>query len=165
MSELRPLSTSVAHITRQSFAKKFVALARILEYWPDIIGKDYAARAQPLKLSYRKPKTKDDKPSATLHIMAEPADATALHYQSGLILERINHVFGDSWVNKVKFEPLVLGQNNPFLQEFTPSRDVPPLNEAQKSSLKTVLDEISDPELRLRLEKLGEGVLRKQHLK
>ena len=162
MSDLKPLSHSVANITRQSFAKKFVALSRILEHWPDIIGKEFASIAQPQKLSYRKPKTKDDKPEATLHIMANPADATSLHYQSGLILERINQIFGDKWVTKVKFEPLSPSSASlnaaPIFRATTPK----PLNADAQMRLNDVLQDISDPELRLRLEKLGQGVLRKQ---
>lgn len=162
MSDLKPLSHSVAAITRQSFAKKFVALSRILEHWPDIIGKDFASIAQPQKLSYRKPRTKDDKPEATLHIMAAPADATMLHYQSDLILERINQIFGDRWVTKVKFEPLS-SQASSFLSPSTVTKDMgKPLSAEAQNRLNDVLRDISDPDLRLRLEKLGQGVLRKQ---
>jgi hypothetical protein len=158
MSDLKPLSVSVAAITRQSFAKKFVAIARILEHWPAIIGKEFASIAQPQKLSYRKPKTKDERPSATLHIMATPSDATTLHYQSDLILERINQIFGDKWITKIKFEPMVAGNSSLNSSSLT----VKPLSVEAKNRLNDVLDDISDPELRLRLEKLGEGVLRKQ---
>ena len=158
MSDLKPLSHGVANITRQSFAKKFVALSRILEHWPDIIGKEFASIAQPQKLSYRKPKTKDDKPEATLHIMANPADATSLHYQTDLILERINQIFGDRWITKVKFEA-ISGITEPLTPLRKPAK---PLNPAAQMRLNEVLEDISDPELRLRLEKLGQGVLRKQ---
>lgn len=162
MSDLKPLSHSVANITRQSFAKKFVALSRILEHWPDIIGTDFAAIAQPQKLSYRKPKTKDDKPEATLHIMVSPADATSLHYQTDLILERINQIFGDRWVTKIKFEPV--SGTTALNVDMRPRMPTPPkpLAPQAQDRLNDVLRDISDPEIRLRLEKLGQGVLRKQ---
>jgi hypothetical protein len=162
MSDLKPLSHGVANITRQSFAKKFVALSRILEHWPDIIGKEFASIAQPQKLSYRKPKTKDDKPEATLHIMANPSDATSLHYQSDLILERINQIFGDRWVTKVKFEAVSSHVSPLSLDRPMSSIPPKPLSPAAQMRLNDVLEDISDPELRLRLEKLGQGVLRKQ---
>jgi hypothetical protein len=161
MSYLRPLSESVSAITRQSFAKKFVALSRILEYWTDIVGADYASITQPQKLSYRKPKTKDEKPHAILHIMADPSDAASLHYQSDLILERLNQIFGDKWITKIKFEPMTESSVSGFAGDTYVKKTPIPLTPEAENQLNSILNDISDPELRLRLEKLGQGVLRK----
>ena len=161
MSDLRPLSVSVAYITRRSFAKKFVALSRILEFWSDIIGTEFANIAQPIKLSYRKGKTKDNKPSATLHIAAAPSDSAILHYQTDLILARINQIFGDEFVSKIKFEPLNDTSHSGFIREEPYKKPHGSLPEPAQNRLNDTLSDISDPDLRLRLEKLGQGVLRK----
>lgn len=161
MSDLRPLSVSVASITRRSFAKKFVALSRILEFWSDIIGADFASMAEPIKLSYRKGKTKEDKPSVTLHIAASPADSAILHYQTDLIIARINQIFGDEWVSKIKFEPLNDTSHSGFTPEKPYKKNNNTLSVSAQNRLNQSLSDISDPELRIRLEKLGQGVLRK----
>ncbi|HBH26165.1 MAG TPA: hypothetical protein DDX54_02030, partial [Rhodospirillaceae bacterium] len=99
---MRPLSYSAGRVTAKICSRKFVALGRVLRHWEDIVGADLAAKAQPVRLTYRRTKGKD-KPTATLHIATTPAQSTALHYQSGVILERINQVFGERWIARLAF--------------------------------------------------------------
>lgn len=156
MSDLRPISDSVARLTKGTFSRKFVSLGRILTSWPEIVGEDLAGRSQPVKLHYRKPKSAADKPQASLDIAVSSADATLLHYQKDLILERINQIFGERWVHSIRFVHVAANTDD----DWTP----PPraLTEEETSRLNLSLEAVDDPEIRKRLEKLGQGVLRKR---
>lgn len=157
MSTLRPLSDSVASLTKGTFARKFISLGRILSSWNDIVGPDIAARAQPAKLQYRKPKTGQEKPEASLHIAVSSADAALLHYQKDLILERINQIFGDRWITAIRFVHVAANETGGFEEQAGP------LSKTDEESLARTLAGVEDHEIRKRLEKLGQGVLRKRN--
>jgi len=157
MSDLRPLSTSISKLTSLTFSKKFVALGRVLNNWNDIIGSEMAVKAQPVKIHYRKPKDKGDKPEATLEIAATSADASLLHYQKDLIIARINQIFGDSWITAIRFVHIAAnidGFNVPIYQK--------PLNQPALNNLKYQLSGIDDEDIRNSLEKLGQSILKKE---
>lgn len=156
MYGLKPISDSVSKLTKETFSRKFVSLARILTQWDDVVGADMAGKCQPVKLHYRKPKSANEKPQATLDIAVSSADATVLHYQKDLILERINQLFGDKWVTGVKFVHI------PFNSKKTENAPKPRLpSEEDIMNLKTSLDYIDDEDIKKRLERLGQGILRK----
>ncbi|MFA7276057.1 MAG: DciA family protein [Pseudobdellovibrionaceae bacterium] len=156
MSDLRPLSSSISALTAQTFARKFVALGRILNQWNDIVGPELASKCQPVKINYRKPKNKGDKPQATLDIAASSADATFLHYQKGLILAKINQLFGDDWISGIRFVHVAV--NAP---DVTVNKAISAPNKEEITRVSEILGDVDDLELRNRLEKLGQSVLRK----
>lgn len=150
---MRPLSTSVPALLGKAFERKYIALGRIVTCWKEIIGEEYAERAQPAKIRYVKPRNPKEKPSATLEIAASSADCAVLVYRKDLILQRINHIFGDSWVNDIKLvhvEPK---------QKIKPSKRTKLLTEDEKNHLSQLLDGVDDPELKERLSRLGQSIL------
>ncbi len=158
MSDLKPMSDSVARLTRESFARKFVSLSRILTQWNDIVGNEMAGKAQPVKLHYRKPKAANEKPQATLDIAVSSADATVLHYQKDLILERINHLFGEKWITGIKFVHMdVVSGKAARKAAKAPAPRMPSAEDL--NNLRTSLDYINDEDIKKRLERLGQGVL------
>lgn len=159
MSDLRPLSATISQLTSATFSKKFVSLGRILNLWDDIVGSEMAVKAQPAKIHYRKPKEKGERPQATLDIAVSSADAAVLHYQKDLILERINQLFGDKWVTGIRF---VHRAHNGNENDASDINSLPRLSEGEKANLKASLTYIDDEEIRNRLEKLGQSVLRKE---
>ena len=100
---LKLISDAVPKVTSKTFSRKYIALGRIVTHWEDIIGKEIADKAQPVKIHYRKAKDKQKKAEATLEVAVTSADAALLHYQKDVILERINQIFGDRWVTDLKF--------------------------------------------------------------
>lgn len=160
MSDLRPLSASISQLTSATFSKKFVALGRLLNQWDDIVGPEMSVKTQPVKIHYRKPKTKGETPQATLDIAASSADAAVLHYQKELIMERINQIYGDRWIHGIRFVHMA-GNSNEQAAGLAKSA-LKPLNEADKQELAAFLSMIDDEDLRIRLEKLGQSVLRKE---
>lgn len=160
MSDLRPLSTSISRLTSETFSKKFVALGRILNSWNDIIGPELAVKSQPVKIHYRKPKDKGENPTATLDIAATSADATTLHYQKDLILERINQIFGDSWITAIRFVHIAANT-----ESAAAPRRTAPLPQSDLDQLQSILNTIDDTDIRNSLEKLGQSVLKKERNK
>lgn len=150
---MRPLSEATARIAGKSFERKYIALGRIVNNWRDIVGENLADKGQPVKIHYRKKKGQQ-KPDATLEIAANSADATLLHYQKDLILERINQIFGERWISAIKFVNI---PSNTQGKSF--KKPKAPLTEAEKKTLSDVLFGIEDADMRARLERLGQSII------
>jgi hypothetical protein len=160
MCSLRLLSDAIPAVTGKLFARKYIALGRIVTHWPDIIGADMAGRAQPMKIHYRKAtgetNGKKNKPKATLEIGATSADCVVLQMQKGVILERINQVFGEAWVSDLKFTHVAPDKKAPQ------KRRKQPLNEEDRKYLTEMLEEVTDPDIKQRLDGLGKAILEDQ---
>jgi hypothetical protein len=158
MSDLKPISDSVREIAKASFTRKFVTLSRILQYWNDIMGTELSTKSQPSRLSYRKKTDAQEKPKATLYISCNSAEWTKLSYQKNLILERINLIFGETWITDLKHDP---AQSEILTRKKASAFVIPKaINQDELQSLQQQLSDISDEDLRNRLEKLGQSVLR-----
>ncbi len=155
---MRLASDSVSKLTQDFFAKKFVSLSRVLSHWDFVMGPEMASKTQPLKVHYRKPKKEGEKAHALLDIAASSADSTVLHYQKGLILERLNQVFGENFVKDIKFI------HDNVQQSSAPNIRTPDKN-VDIERLSEMMAEVTDPDLRKRLEKIAQGILRKPSTK
>ncbi|QQG35435.1 MAG: DUF721 domain-containing protein [Micavibrio aeruginosavorus] len=155
MYGLKPLSEKIPAIADQAFARKFVMLGRILTHWQDIVGDDLANKTQPVKLHYRKTKDGSKRATASLDISTSSANATMLHYRKDLILERLNQIFGDRWITAIRFVPAEASEQD-FKGRPEPRKT---LTENDKLYLSEVLGAVEDPELKARLESLGQAML------
>ncbi len=150
---LRLVSKSVPALLGKTFERKYIALGRIVTHWKEIIGEDFAARAQPAKMHYRKSKEPKGKPTATLDIAASSADCAVLVYQKDVILQRINQIFGDDWVRDIKFI------HREVKATTKPPKRTKTLTEIEKNHLSQLLETVDDPELRETLSSLGTAIL------
>ncbi len=135
------------------FERKYIALGRIVTHWKEIVGPDFADRSQPAKIHYRKAKNPKERATATLDIAASSADCSVLVYQKGVILQRINNIFGDGWIADIKFlhiEPK---------QAKKPSKRTKALTEDEKNHLSQLLETVDDPEIKERLSRIGQSIL------
>ncbi|MGQ0527522.1 MAG: DUF721 domain-containing protein [Alphaproteobacteria bacterium] len=151
---MRPVADAAARIAGKSFSKKYVALGRVVQSWAEIAGAEFARKARPVKIHYRKA-DRSGNPSVTLDIAISDSDATLAHYQKDLILERINRIFGNNWITDLKFVPLA----SETKARGRPKKPPAPLTKEQKSHLSQVLEPVSDPELKDHLEKIGQAIL------
>ncbi len=153
---MRPVSEATTRIASKNFSRKYIALGRLVGQWPEIMGEEFASKTQPLKIHYRKhPKEKGA--TATLDIATSSANATILNYQKGLIIERINRLFGDTKITNIKFiasEQDITLENN--------KKTFSPLTQSEKKYLSDTLGEIEDPEIKEKLEKFGKALLMDQ---
>ena len=135
------------------FKRKFIALGRIVTRWEDIVGSKMASQAQPQKIRYRKPKRSGDKPSATLEIATSSANASLLIMQKGMLLEKINYIFGEDWITDIKF--VHAPANAPTIKR----KKTKPLTSDEKNSLSHMLETIEDPDIKEKLTKMGTSLL------
>ncbi len=150
---MRRLSDATAKIAGKSFERKYIALGRIVKHWEDIVGPKLADKAQPIKIHYRKQKNQQ-KPLTTLEIATSSADATAMHYQKGLILERINQLFGEQWISAIRF--VSIPSNAPIKRL---KKRKAPLTQDQKKTLSDTVLSVEDEDMRQRLQQFGEHIL------
>lgn len=155
---MRPLSESTARIAGKNFERKYIAIGRIIKHWPDIVGASLADKAQPVKINYRK-KERNKKPEASLDIAASSADATLLHYQKDLILERINQIFGERWINAIRFVSVPVNTQTSFRK-----KRLTPLTAAEKNTLSDMLYTIEDEAIRRKLEHLGAAIIAEEKI-
>lgn len=157
---MRPLSESTARVTSKNFERKYIALGRIVKNWPQIIGEKMAAKAQPARIQYRKKRKKSDPTQTILEIAVNNADATLLHYQKNLILERINHIFGERWIADIRFVPVrrIAVQKTSFS-----NKSFRALTSDEKTSVLSLVEGVSDHDLKARLDALARKVIIKDN--
>ena len=159
---MKLLSVTVPKVTGKVFDRKYTMLGRLLTQWDEIIGPELATKTQPVKLKYMKYKQGEKKSAgsnATLEIACSSADATILHYQKTLILERINRIFGDDWIRDIKFVPTVSNGKDALKTRRKSTKN---LTEADKKHLSLMLEGVDDPDLRERLESMAKAFLQDQ---
>ena len=150
---MKPVSRSVPGLLGKVFERKYIALGRIVTHWKEIVGSDFSERAQPAKIHYRKAKTPKEKSTATLEIAASSADCAVLVYQKDVILQRINQIFGDSWITDIKFihvEPRAKAK---------PQKRTKTLTQDEKSYLSQLLEGVDDPDIKATLSRLGQSIM------
>ena len=150
---MRPLSESTARVASKNFSRKYIALGRVVNQWDEIMGSEFADKAQPVKINYRKA-TRSREQTATLDIATTSSYATILPYQKDLILERINQLFGKQWITDIRF---VVG--NILETPITRKKIISPLTQGEKKYLSGVLDQIDDPEFKEKLESFGKALM------
>lgn len=156
MSGLRLISETLPKATGRVFERKYILLGRVLERWEDIIGRKFYDRAQPVKIRYYKSK-KSKSRSVSLDIATSSADATVLHYQKDLILERIQQIFGEGFITAIRFVPI----SDTKLQsnKISKSTKMKKLQPDDISKLSETLKNVEDEEIKNKLEKLGTSIL------
>lgn len=157
---MRRLSDATAKIAGKSFERKYIALGRIVKHWSEIVGPKLADKAQPVKIHYRKQKNQK-KPLTTLEIATSSADATAMHYQKDLILERINQLFGEQWISAIRFVAI---PSNASLQPMKKrsKNNRTPLTADQKKTLSDMVLSVEDEHMRDRLKEFGEHIIKSE---
>ncbi len=131
-------------------------LGRLVTNWADIVGPELAGKTQPVKIRYIKSKQAGKKSTASLDIAAPTSEATVLHYQKDLILQRVNQIFGGDWVTAIRFVPLAA---NSALGEAKAPKPRKPLTADEKQHLSTMLENVEDPDLMEKLKNLGKAIL------
>lgn len=158
MTGFRLASESIKRISNKTFDKKFVILGRIISHWPDIVGKDIAANAVPVKLNYRKKgRGKSAEFKAILDIACSSAQAAKLQYRIDLIIEKLHHTIGRDLISGIRFVHLPANMQHTHTKKLR--KRTKPLTSEQKNTLSHVLKNIEDEELHNKLKSLGTSML------
>lgn len=164
MKGMKLISESLPKATEKVFTRKYIMLGRLLTRWEDIVGQAFYAKTQPVKIRYFKTKTrsKTAKSKVLLEIASSTADATVLHYQKDLILERINQIFGDGFVDDIKFVPANGSEQLSRGKTGRHSKKPPKtITHDEKARLEELLNSVEDEEIKKRLQNLGTSILQK----
>ncbi|NCO03195.1 MAG: DUF721 domain-containing protein [Alphaproteobacteria bacterium] len=153
MCALKLVSDSVPRVADKLFQRKYIALGRIVTHWSDIMGAELAQKTQPLKIHYRKAQRKGDKPQATLEIAASSANASLLIMKKGVLLEKMNHIFGEAWITDLKFVHIPANLSDKG-KKRTASKS---MDAGEKKALTSMLDMVEDIEIKERLERFGQA--------
>ncbi len=156
MGGLKPLSHGVKKVSGKTFEKKFVALGRVLDNWPAIVGQELAGKAQPSKIKMRKKKSEYFR---TLVIDVPTSAATLIHYQKGLIMERMSRLLGHDYIHDI--ECISTGKANDRERAAQEKKKDMPLTAEKESYLEDSIKDIEDEELKSRLNAFGKSVLKK----
>ncbi len=150
---MRPLSEAASRVASNNFSRKYIALGRIVKQWQEIMGTEFADKAQPIKIHYRKA-TRNKEQTATLDIATSASHATVLPYQKDLILERINRIFGNQWITDIRFIASEISES-----PLTKKKIISPLTPKEKNYLSGMLEQIDDIDIRAKLENLGKAII------
>jgi hypothetical protein len=156
----RRVSEFVGKIIEPVLSRRSGMTIDLLNAWPELVGDDYCDFTRPEKINWPNRAHEDDpfKPG----ILVVACDGSrALYFQHDLsrICERVNVFFGFAAIAKLKIVQKPV-QKLRLHKSDNPRNTPVQLDENRKKRLNTILDHISDPDLRQKLEKLGQGVMR-----
>lgn len=148
---VQPVAAPLSRVTRRAFGRRGFAEGEIIRDWSLIAGELLAAHTLPEKISFPPGSRK----GGTLHLrVGLPGLATEIQHLKPQLIDSINRYFGYRAVDRLTLvqAPVRLPDkpNAPVTRALTP---------AEEQSLLENLDGITDPELRLALQRLGQAVI------
>jgi hypothetical protein len=154
----RKLADLVGPSLAAAFKRHGFASTEIVTRWEDIVGREVAAHAEPIRITWpRQPQTADsetDPPEpATLILRCEGPAAIEIQHQAPVIVERINQFLGWRAVGRVALRQAPLRRREPS--------PPPPPDAAQARRIAETLTGIADDRLRAALGRLGAAVKRR----
>lgn len=152
-SNARRLSDLIGKPLADAFKKQGFASREIVTRWPEIVGPEVAAHAEPIRMQWpRQPGTEENEP-ATLVLRVEGPAAIEIQHLSGLIVERVNRFFGWQAIDRLAL------RQAPLTRRGKP-KSRPPLDPAVADRIASGLTGITDESLRAALGRLGAAVKR-----
>jgi len=148
----RPLADLIRSCLGPAFARQGFASADIITHWPEIVGPDVAAHAEPIKLQWRHGREAQTEPG-TLVLRVEGPAAIEIQHLSAVILERVNRFFGWRAVDRLAL------RQAPLARRAAAKPAAPPNSEAV-ARIAAQLPAIADEDLRAALARLGAAIKR-----
>ena len=107
-----------------AFAKQGFASTGLVTRWPDIVGPEIAAHAEPIEdpMAAPRPRGRAGSP-ATLVLRVEGPAAIEIQHLSGVILERVNRFFGWQAVGRIGLRQAPLARRK--AKKPPPPRSIP----------------------------------------
>jgi hypothetical protein len=100
-SSARPLAELLNSCISTAFARQGFAAREIVTHWPEIVGDEIAAVAEPIRMQW--PRNPEGATPATLVLRVEGPAAIEVQHQSGLVIERVNRFFGWQAIDRLAF--------------------------------------------------------------
>ena len=97
----RSLAELATGFLAETFKKQGFASTELVTRWPDIVGPEIAAHAEPIKLQWQRAVDGEPAEPATLVLRVEGPAAIEIQHLSNVILERVNRFFGWQAVGRI----------------------------------------------------------------
>ena len=150
---LKAVSSETERITRSIRKKRGLSEAALISDWIHIVGPILSAECFPTRLTRNK-----DAVGGILHIRVSGALALELQHMQPQVIERVNQYFGHEALSALSLH------QGPIADQVV--EEAPSNSRQMTKEKRTLLDkqlmEVIDDELRLALNKLGEGILSKK---
>ncbi len=146
----RPLSALASGLLAQSFAKQGFASSELVTRWPEIVGPEIAAHAEPIKLQWPRAVPGEESEPATLVLRVEGPAAVEIQHLSRVILERINRFFGWQAAGRLALRQAPLNRRE--------KRPRPALDAQAAARIAESLPAVEDEDLRQALGRLGAAI-------
>lgn len=135
-------------------ARRAAMSSELLAAWPELAGPGYAHTTRPERIRWpRRIGDEDPFEPGVLVVACDGGSAIRLQHEAGLIVERINVFLGFPAIARLK-----IVQKPVRRVSSGQARRYPQLGPGERMQLKKMLENVGDPELRTRLERLGRGV-------
>ena len=144
---------------RQASESRGFAVSRLLTHWEEIVGKDAAAIARPVNVSYAKGGM-----GATLTLLTTGANAPILEMQKEQIREKVNQCYGYSAISRIRVTqtaPTGFAEGQVAF-DYKAKAEKPAPDPKVIEAAREVAGGVTNENLRLALETLAANVLAKR---
>ena len=158
----RKVSELVGKIIQPVLARRTGMTIDLLAAWPELVGEQYRDFTRLEKINWpNRANEADPYKPGILVVACEGARALYFQHEISHICERVNVFFGFAAIAKIKIvqKPVKSLRNN---GQHDGSISDLRLSRVNKKRLDHILKSVDDAELRVKLEKLGRGVMAKK---
>ena len=149
----KPLRETVGKLIGENFRQRGFASAELVTRWAEIVGREVAAHAEPLKIQWPRPVADQPVEPATLVLRVEGPVALEIQHASDVIIARVNQFFGWQAVGRLALRQAPLRRPEPRKRRAGPDAAV--IVEASAA-----LGAVDDPDLRDALARLKASIKR-----
>lgn len=147
----RPLSAFLKSSLGESFARQGFASTELITRWPEIVGAEIAAHAEPLRIQWPRNESDAENP-ATLVLRVEGPAALEIQHLSAVILDRVNRFFGWQAIGRLALRQAPLSRRR--------KSEAPTQDPEATARIAATLGEVKDEALRQALARLGAAIKR-----
>jgi hypothetical protein len=149
----KPLSVLLSDVFSDAYAKQGFAARELVTRWAEIIGPEFSAHCEPLKLQWPRPVEGQMQEPATLMLRVEGPMALEIQHASDVILQRVNRFFGWSAVGRLAL------RQGPLSRKPRPRPSLAP-DAGEVEQIAKTLSSVEDDGLRAALARLGASIKR-----
>jgi len=149
----KPLATFLGATLNDVFKRQGFANRELVTRWAEIVGREVAAHAEPLKIQWPRPVADQPVEPATLVLRVEGPVALEIQHASDVIIARVNQFFGWQAVGRLALRQAPLRRPEPRKRRAGPDAAV--IVEASAA-----LGAVDDPDLRDALARLKASIKR-----
>jgi hypothetical protein len=151
--QTRTLADVAGKCLADVFSRQGFASAELVTHWDEIVGREIAAHAEPIKIQWPRHASSGPPELATLVLRVQGPSALEIQHLSNVILERVNGFLGWRAIGRLALRQAPLQRR--------PKRAPPPTIDPQAAKdVAATLTNIADDSLRDALGRLGAAIKR-----